>query len=423
MANRYDNDRFQRDRSYGDRERGGGDRDRGDRDFQTSGRSWGDNDDRREFGDREFGHRGARDERRDYGSGGGNYGQSGYGQQGGYGQGYGQQQGGYGQGYGQQGGYGQGYGHQGYGNQGGSHDDQNRWGRGYEGQTSDYGRSYAGSSGWNEGRDRGQDWQGQFGRSAQRWDRHGGPWGSHAWQSGQGTGYGYGYGESANHHTGGQGYGGNAGRASFDRGQFGGSYEPWSAGGGQGSFGYGHNDFNRYDQSRGSESRDWNQRDQNDDYGGWQRGVQNVFENVRDGVRRAFQGLKGYTRSDDRIREDVCDRLNAISRRAGVDVSNVEVRVQDGEVTLAGSIEDRQHKHRLENAAEEVNGVKDVHNQIRVTRQHQEISTGATTLAGGTTAGASSSTGTSAYGTSVADNGSRTRAATSTSGTQNPTRS
>ncbi|PLP97272.1 RNA-binding protein [Cupriavidus pauculus] len=84
-------------------------------------------------------------------------------------------------------------------------------------------------------------------------------------------------------------------------------------------------------------------------------------------ARRAQRtGPKGYQRSDERIREDLCERL-AMSGR--VDVREVEVSVASGVVTLSGTVQDRQQKYRIEDMAEEVFGVKDVHNQIRVTRE------------------------------------------------------
>ena len=76
------------------------------------------------------------------------------------------------------------------------------------------------------------------------------------------------------------------------------------------------------------------------------------------------RGPKGYQRSDDRILEDVCDRLTY----SDVDASEIEVRVQNGEVTLSGSVNDRGDKRRAEDVAEDVSGVRDVHNNIRVHR-------------------------------------------------------
>jgi BON domain len=48
----------------------------------------------------------------------------------------------------------------------------------------------------------------------------------------------------------------------------------------------------------------------------------------------AGRGPKGYQRADDRIREDVCERL---AEDPDIDASDMEVTVKDGEVTLSGS--------------------------------------------------------------------------------------
>lgn len=85
------------------------------------------------------------------------------------------------------------------------------------------------------------------------------------------------------------------------------------------------------------------------------------------GDRSSFSGRgpKGYTRTDDRIREDVCDRL---SQDDGVDASEIEVRVEAGEVILEGTVQTRSMKHQAEDIAESVQGVKDVRNNVRVTK-------------------------------------------------------
>jgi osmotically-inducible protein OsmY len=75
------------------------------------------------------------------------------------------------------------------------------------------------------------------------------------------------------------------------------------------------------------------------------------------------RGPKGYTRTDDRIREDVCDRL---SWNDEVDATDIVVRVEKGEVTLEGSVETRHMKRLAADISEDVSGVADVHNTIRV---------------------------------------------------------
>ncbi|HXK17868.1 MAG TPA: BON domain-containing protein [Polyangiaceae bacterium] len=77
----------------------------------------------------------------------------------------------------------------------------------------------------------------------------------------------------------------------------------------------------------------------------------------------AGRGPKGYVRSDERIREDVCDRL---SWNDEIDATEISVRVENGEVTLEGSVETRHMKRLAADVAEDVVGVLDVHNTVRV---------------------------------------------------------
>jgi osmotically-inducible protein OsmY len=84
-----------------------------------------------------------------------------------------------------------------------------------------------------------------------------------------------------------------------------------------------------------------------------------------DQARRGYygRGPRGYTRSDDRIREDVNDRLTDDWQ---VDATNIEVSVSKGEVTLNGSVTSRDDKRRAEDLAENVSGVRNVQNNLRV---------------------------------------------------------
>ena len=78
------------------------------------------------------------------------------------------------------------------------------------------------------------------------------------------------------------------------------------------------------------------------------------------------RGPKGYKRSDERIREDVCERL---WYDHDVDASDIEVNVNEATVVLSGSVHDRYAKRRAEDIAESVSGVRDVQNQIRIVRE------------------------------------------------------
>jgi len=81
------------------------------------------------------------------------------------------------------------------------------------------------------------------------------------------------------------------------------------------------------------------------------------------------RGPKGWKRGDERIMEDVCQRL---TEHPGIDASDIEVKVENGEVTLTGTIEDRRIKRMAEDTAEDVSGVTEVHNQLRVKREGAE---------------------------------------------------
>lgn len=75
------------------------------------------------------------------------------------------------------------------------------------------------------------------------------------------------------------------------------------------------------------------------------------------------RGPRNYQRSDERIREDVNDRLTDDPH---VDASHIEVAVKDREVTLTGTVRSRFEKRHAEDIAEAVSGVTHVQNNLRV---------------------------------------------------------
>jgi hypothetical protein len=77
---------------------------------------------------------------------------------------------------------------------------------------------------------------------------------------------------------------------------------------------------------------------------------------------------RGYARSDERIHEDVCDRLS----HGDVDPSEVTVTVSQGIVTLEGTVESRDEKFQLEHVAAAALGVKDVENRLRLRGRGQQ---------------------------------------------------
>ena len=92
------------------------------------------------------------------------------------------------------------------------------------------------------------------------------------------------------------------------------------------------------------------------------------------------RGPKNYTRTDQRITEDLCERL---TEDDDVDAGDIEVAVSDGVATLTGTVAERWMKHRAEDIAEACGGVRDVENRIRVARAGGVDRSGAATPASG----------------------------------------
>jgi uncharacterized protein (DUF2267 family)/osmotically-inducible protein OsmY len=85
------------------------------------------------------------------------------------------------------------------------------------------------------------------------------------------------------------------------------------------------------------------------------------------------RGPKSYARSDDRIREDVCDRL---TDDPNIDASQIEVSVSNGEVTLSGRVGDRNAKRSAKELAERIGGVRRVQNNLRVNQGSTAVESG-----------------------------------------------
>ena len=127
---------------------------------------------------------------------------------------------------------------------------------------------------------------------------------------------------------------------------------------GQGYGGYGQNQGQRYQGGYG----------QNQGYGGGSGyGQGTAFYDVYaiwwTPGQFTGQGPKNYQRSDDRIKEDVSERLQQSGQ---IDAHEIEVDVSKGIVTLKGTVPDRGMKRMAEDAVDSCSGVKDVHNELRV---------------------------------------------------------
>ena len=139
---------------------------------------------------------------------------------------------------------------------------------------------------------------------------------------------------------------------------------------------YGFDDESSYDERRfGSDAR---RRDREGSQSRFDpSGASSAYDETRGGVPGTFtytevwllegpqsgRGPKGYKRSDDRIKEDVCDRLE---QHGQVDASEIDVSLDDGVVTLEGTVDDRRTKRLAEDAAASVQGVRDVMNHLKV---------------------------------------------------------
>jgi hypothetical protein len=114
---------------------------------------------------------------------------------------------------------------------------------------------------------------------------------------------------------------------------------------------------------------------------------------MREAGQHRGRGPKGYQRSDARILEDVNDRL---TEDPHVDASEIDVRVENREVTLSGMVNSRFEKRHAEDITEAVSGVTHVQNNLRI-QQAADAGIAGTMMSGAGAAGAGS-TGTPASG-------------------------
>ncbi len=75
------------------------------------------------------------------------------------------------------------------------------------------------------------------------------------------------------------------------------------------------------------------------------------------------RGPRNYSRSDERIAEDLNERL---TDDPYLDASDIDVRIDDGVATLDGTVSERWMKYRAEDIADGCGGVKEVSNNLRV---------------------------------------------------------
>ena len=235
---------------------------------------------------------------------------------------------------------------------GGEHSQRGHYGEGREG----YGQGFGGEQGrfdYGRGEDRFAGSYGGQGRSDMGF---------------RGPGYGGG-GFGGENWPGGQDPAGRRFGEAGGEGQFGGDYRH-QAGMGRGyGGGYGGEDWQGQGRSYGENWRGGSHHTRHGGQGqesGWISRAADEVSSWFGGDRQRGhygKGPKGYTRSDDRIREDVNDKLTDDWH---VDASNIEVQVSNGEVTLTGTVNSREEKRHAEDLAEQCSGVKHVQNNLRL---------------------------------------------------------
>lgn len=167
------------------------------------------------------------------------------------------------------------------------------------------------------------------------------------------------------------------GGANYDRYGDHGRYDQHSYRGFEGNYGrsdWGNRDFGRHeyrhrDYGHGEpEERSWWDRT-TDEVSSWFGDEEAYRRRERDrminGMHRG-KGPRNYSRSDNRIQEDINDRL---SDDPFVDATDIDVAVTSGEVTLTGTVDHRSSKRRAEDIAESISGVKNVENRLRVVQE------------------------------------------------------
>jgi osmotically-inducible protein OsmY len=265
--------------------------------------------------------------------------------------------------YGSSGGYGSssgmsGSGRSGYGNQ---YRRENEYGGGYLGSSQNMGRSnydrdwdqnqgYGSRYGTTGGYGNSYGTSGAFGNMEGDWDRRD---------------YNQGRSSRRSHMSSGQ-------RTSFgEQGYYGGNYE-------------------RSDYSRGNFDRDRDRNYPREDRSWWDKTTDEVSswfgdeeaERRRERDRQVAgqhrgKGPKGYSRSDDRIREDISDRL---SDDDYVDASDIDVQVNGSEVILTGTVDSKEAKRRAEDIAERISGVRNVENRLRVGTERLSVGSSTTNV-------------------------------------------
>ena len=238
---------------------------------------------------------------------------------------------------------------------------------------SSYQENYGqGNSGFSQNRN-GENQERNYG--AQRGQTYGSPWRVNEWRvNPQSQPYQQGYEPYTSEQQTGRGYENRQQYAGYQPQYQGNQYEAggYRQGNPQQEHSYGYQQGNMQQNPgnmgrTGSQSGEWSTERQSNVQPGrigtqWQAGAQYGTNEAQQGPHRG-KGPKGYHRSDERIKEDINDRLTDDPQ---LDASQIEVNVANAEVKLTGTVENREAKRRAEDLADAISGVSNVENSLRV---------------------------------------------------------
>ena len=163
---------------------------------------------------------------------------------------------------------------------------------------------------------------------------------------------------------------------------------------------------------RTSRQPSWGSSAQEQQRGGWgesQQSGSSSYERPWQEGPYSGKGPKGYQRPDERIKEEVCERL---SYHGFIDPSEVDINVEQGEVKISGTCMNRREKRMIEDVVDSVRGVRDVRNELSINQNRSDNPSGSSNrsessnqgntpsarYSSGTTGGSSQSGGDSSTG-------------------------
>ena len=241
-------------------------------------------------------------------------------------------------------------------------------------------------------------WGGESEQSGWRRDSDEDRWGQGGESRGQGQDYGrgetYGRGQQQGYGSSGQSQGGYGGQreqyGQRERGGYGGGGTEYQRGGSRGEQQRSYGEFREPGRSASTEwrpeesSRYGRQYESQSFEQPYPPGFQGDFGSSQRSTRSGSggegysgygshrgKGPKGYTRSDDRLKEVICEKL---SDDPMIDASEISIDVTSQVVKLTGTVDDRATKYEVEELIERCGGVKDIDNQLRVRSRYSQSS-------------------------------------------------